>query len=80
LIDEILLDTDVPGEHVRQKAAGEPRIVVKPRCHLLPLDDEERGGRQRGRGRHAPPLARKAALAEKVAFLKQPNDGLFPPF
>ena len=77
LIDQILLDADVPRQHVREEAIRERGPGVELTDHVGLLDADDRGARHRRRGRHPPRLARQAALAEKVTRLEDGDDGLF---
>ncbi len=52
LIDQVLLDADVPGQDVGEKAIGERGVLVDLADHLVPFDGQDRAGRHRGRVGH----------------------------
>ena len=53
LIYQILLDSDVSRQHIGDEAVGELVFPVEHANHLVFLNDQHRGGRNRGRSRHA---------------------------
>ena len=76
LVDEIFLDPDVAGEHVRDEAIGKLRVVVQQADHLA-LGNAQRPGGVHGRGRaHAQRLAGEAPFAEEVALAEHRDHGL----
>ena len=51
LIDEVCLNADVPGQHIRDKAVGEFVFGVQNANHLVLLDNQH--ARRHNRGRRA---------------------------
>lgn len=67
LIDEVFFDTNVPGEHVREKALGKGRLTMQGLGHG-PLADSHRNGLfHRGGCAHSPWLTGERALTEEIA-------------
>jgi hypothetical protein len=62
LINEILFNSDVPGQHVRDEAVRERMLGA----------EHARGGRP-----HADRLARQTSLAKKIARTQNRHDRLF---
>ena len=76
LIDEVLLDPNVPREHVREKPVRERRLVVQHPGHVVLRDGQQRRGGQRPRRCHTARLAREAPFAEERAGVQDGDDGL----
>ena len=62
---QVLLDLGVSCQHIGDEAVGELVFRVEHANHLVSLNDEHGGGRNRGRSRHAIGLARKARFPQK---------------
>ena len=77
LIDEVLLDADVPRQHVREEPLGQRRLRVQHLEHLRLLDDQHRARAHRRRGRDAPRLPRETPLAKEVTLAQDRHDRLF---
>ena len=80
LIDEILFDADISGEHEGDEAIGEFVFGVKDANHLGFFDDERGGGSDGGGGSDADGLAGEAAFAEEIARPQDGDDGFFASF
>src|SRR6266478_2073675 len=70
LVDQVLFDSYVSRQHIRDEAVGELVLLVEHANHLLFFNDQHGGGRNRGRRRHANGLARQAPFAKKIARSK----------
>src|SRR5208282_5681184 len=49
LVDQVLLDSEVPGQYIGNETVGELAFVVQHLNHLVFLKDEHRRWRNRGR-------------------------------
>jgi len=74
LVYQVRLDSNASCKHVRQEAVRERMLSVEHANHLFSLDREHRGGRNRGRGRYALELARKAPFTQKIAWSKDTHN------
>ncbi len=76
LIDKVLFDANVPGQHVGDEPVREVMLVVEPSNHLLFRDDQH-GGRAHG-GRHlqANRMTRQRPLTEEITRPEHRHDGL----
>src|SRR6266436_748370 len=77
LIDQIFLDSDVPGKNVRHEAVGEHMFSVKHAHHLPFFDDQDGRVCNRGGGPHPHTLTCQAPLTKEVAGPQYPDDCLF---
>src|SRR5229473_3586795 len=77
LVDQVLLDSHVSRKHISDETVGELVFLVERANHLIFLNDEHGGWRNRGRGRHANGLARKASFPKKIARSKDSHNGFF---
>jgi hypothetical protein len=77
MIDEIFLDADVPGEHVRDEAIGEGAFRAQQADHRSLLDDEDVAWRDRRGGRHPQRLSGQVSLAEEVSRADDGENSLF---
>src|SRR3981081_1924857 len=66
LVDQVLLDSYVSRKHVSDEAVGELVFLVEHANHLVFLNDQHGGWRNRGRSRHANGTARKAPFPKKI--------------
>jgi len=71
LVDQVFLDVDVSRQHMSDEAVGELVFRVQHAYHLVFLDDQHGGRRNRGRSRHANGLASKTPFTEEIARSKQ---------
>jgi hypothetical protein len=77
LIDQIFFDSDVPRQHVSQKAIRERGLAVELPHHVRFLDGQD-GARGHGCRRcHPLRLAHQAALAEEMASIEHCDHSLF---
>ena len=77
LIDQVLLESYVPYQHMRQEAVGERMFSVKHANHLF-LFDNEQSRRGDGDGHpHTNRLPRQASFAKEVAGAQNRHDRLF---
>src|SRR5712664_3121208 len=77
LIDQILLDSDVPRKHIRHEAVGESMFGVEQANHLVFLNNEYRRGRNRGRCPHSDRLTCDSSLTKKVTWSQNRQDRFF---
>src|SRR6266849_6079791 len=75
LVDQVLFDSYVSRQHIRDEAVGELVLLVQHANHLVFLNDQHGGSRNRGRRRHANGLARQAPFAKKIARSKDRHNG-----
>src|SRR5467141_5101136 len=75
LVDQVLFDSYVSRQHIRDEAVGEFVLLVEHANHLLSFNDEHGGRRNRGRRRHANGLARQAPFAKKISRSKDRYNG-----
>ena len=76
LIDQILFDSDVARQHVREEPVGECRMFVQHPDHVA-LGDSHEGRPHDGRRRsHAQGLPGQAALAQEIARPEHGDHGL----
>src|SRR5208337_777379 len=75
LVDQILLDADVSRQHMRDEAVGELVFAMEHANHLVFLDNEYGGGRNRGCRSHANGLAGKTPFPQKIARSKDRHNG-----
>jgi len=77
LIDQILLDSDIPRKDVGQEAARKRMLRLEHANHLRFFNDEQGCGCDSGRRSHAEILSGQTCLAKKVARGKNCHDGFF---
>src|SRR6202171_5692405 len=78
LVYQVLLDSYDSCQRIGDEAVGELVFLVEHANHLVFLNDEQGGRRNRGRSRHANGLARKAPFPKKIARSKDRHNGFFP--
>ena len=80
LIDQILFDSNISGEHVGYEAVGKRMLSVKHALHLI-LFNHKHGRRHDRRGRPPPnSLACQAPFAKKVSRAQDCHNRLFAGF
>ncbi|MGD0957993.1 MAG: hypothetical protein ABR953_14365 [Candidatus Acidiferrales bacterium] len=67
MIDQVLLDPNVPRNHLRDKAVGEGVFGVKNPNHLALFNYEHHSWCNRGRGSDPKRLAGEASLTKQIA-------------
>ena len=77
LIDQVLFDSDVAGQHVRDESVGHGALPVQQLRHLSLADAQDRARRDRRRASHAKRLTRQAPLAEEVPGAEHRHNRLF---
>ena len=77
LIDQILLDANVPSQHIGKEQRGEGAVVFEQSEHRLFVDADENGvfdSRRRGQMHRLPG---ETPFPEKAAWLQYHDDGFF---
>ena len=77
MIDQILLDPNVPRQHVRQETIRERGPGMKVSGHVLLIDRHNRARGHRRRSGHPLRLASQATLAEEMAPIEHRDHRLF---
>jgi len=77
LIDEVLLDPDVPRQHVRDEPIRQRMLLVKQSHHLILVDAQDRAVGRRHRTPHPDRLTSQAPFAEELTSPEHRHDG-FP--
>ena len=67
LIDQVLLDPDVPRQHVRDEPIRQRMLLVQEPHHPILVHEQDGAVRRRGRTAHADGLTRQASFAEELA-------------
>jgi len=80
LVDQVLLDSEVPCQYVGDEAVRKLVFPVEHANHFVFLNDEDGGGCNGGRSRHANGLAGKAAFPKKITRSKNCHNGFFAGF
>src|SRR6266852_5041535 len=75
VVDQVLLDSYVSRQHIRNEAVGESMFSMEHACHLAFLNEEHGGRRNRGRASHANGPARKAPFSKKIPGSKDRYNG-----
>ena len=66
LIDQVLFDSDIAGQHVRDESIGHGALLVQQLRHLSLADAQDGARRERRGASHAKRLTSQAPLAEEV--------------
>src|SRR5579859_435937 len=74
LIDQVSLDSDVPGQHELDEQVGEVMLRVKHLEHFIPLNDEYGGRSNRRRRPHANGLPCQTAFTKKISRSQNGDD------
>jgi len=77
LVDQILFNPDIPGEHEVYEAVGEGMFGVEHASHLLLIDRQHGGLRGAGGGAHSKGLTRETTFAKKVSGPEIGQDRFF---
>jgi hypothetical protein len=77
LVYQVLLDSNVSCKYISDEAVGELVFPVQHANHLVFLNDEHVGRRNRGRSCHANGLACKAPFPKKITPSKDRDYGFF---
>jgi len=77
LVNQILLNPNVSGEHIGDETVGELMFRVEHANHLALLDAEHGGGCDRSRSRHANGLASETSFSKKITRSHDCDNGLF---
>ena len=80
LVDQVLLDSEVPCQYVGDEAVRKLVFPVEHANHFVFLNDEDGGGCNGGRSRHANGLAGKAAFPKKITRSQNRHNRLFAGF
>ena len=80
LIDQVLLDSDIPREHECDKAVGKLMFGVKDTNHLGFFDYERGGWRNGGRRTNPNRLTGEASFANEIPRPQDGHDRLFARF
>src|SRR4029077_11906692 len=80
LVDQVLLDSEVPCQYVGDEAVRKLVLPVEHANHFVFLNDEDGGGCNSGRSRHANGLASKAAFSKKITRSQNRYNRLFAGF
>jgi hypothetical protein len=80
LVDQVLLDSEIACQYVGDKAVRKLVFPVEHANHFVFLDDEDGGGCNSGRSRHANGLAGQAAFPKKITRSQNRYDRLFAGF
>ena len=80
LIDQVLLDSDIPREHECDKAVGKLMFGVKDTNHLGFFDYERGGWRNGGRRTNPNRLTSEASFANEIPRPQDGHDRLFARF
>jgi hypothetical protein len=74
LIDQILLDSNVPCQHEFDEPVRAGMLLVKHFEHFILFNDKHGAGRNRGSGAHAKALTCQVAFSKEVARSQHPHD------
>ena len=77
LVDQILFDADVSGEHVSDEAVGEFVLGVEDADHLVLIDHKDCRKCGTGGGAHSNGLTCDATFAKKVSGAETGDDSFF---
>jgi len=80
LVDQVLLDSEVPCQYVGDEAVRKLVFPVEHANHFVFLNDEDGGGCNSGRSRHANGLPSEAAFPKKITRSQNRHNGLFAGF
>jgi len=80
LVDQVLLDSNVPCQHESDEPVGKVMLLVKYLEHFTLLNNEHGARGNRGSRLHANRLARQTAFAKEVARSQNGDDRLFAAF